>query len=152
MIASSSEEENLGVMADEKLNMSRECELAAQKAKGILGCIKWSLTSRLREGTLLLYSALVSPHPKCWVHFYCPQHKEDMELLEQVQSRDMKLIRGLERLPSKDRLTELGLLSLEKGKLHGDLIAALSEGPTRKPESNSSSGTVVIRQGVMGSR
>ncbi|PKU38489.1 rna-directed dna polymerase from mobile element jockey-like [Limosa lapponica baueri] len=33
----------------EKLNMSWQCALTAQKANGILGCIKSSVASRLRE-------------------------------------------------------------------------------------------------------
>ena len=90
--------------------------LEAQEAKHILGCIKRSMTRRSREVILPLYSAFAIHHQRYCVQFRRTQQK-DMELLEQVQRRAMKMIRGLEHHPYRDRLRELGVFSLDNRRL-----------------------------------
>ena len=93
------------MLVDERINMSQQCVLAAQKANCTLGCIMRSVTSRLRKVILPLCSALMRRLENC-IQFWGPQHKKDMHL------------------PYRDRLRKLGLFSLKKRRFWGNLIAA----------------------------
>ncbi|KAK4829408.1 hypothetical protein QYF61_003889 [Mycteria americana] len=84
-LGSSSVERDLGVLGDNKLNMSEQCAAVVKKANRMLGCINKGITIRDKEKR-------------------CGQAGEGPEACHMRKGR------------------ELGLFSLEKRRLRGDLI------------------------------
>ncbi|KAF4799992.1 hypothetical protein TURU_049773 [Turdus rufiventris] len=105
------------MLVDEKLDMSWQWALAVQKAKCVLGCIQSSVASRVREGILPLCSAET---PLGVLQTWSRKGKGLLEHIEEAT----KMIRGLDPLCCENRLEELGLFSLKKRKLQGELIVA----------------------------
>ena len=67
---------------------------------------------------------LLRSHLEYCVQMQSPQYRRGMDLLEHVYRRATKMMQGMEHLPYKDKLRELGLFTLEKRRFWGDLSVA----------------------------
>uniref|UniRef100_A0A8C4XYG1 Reverse transcriptase domain-containing protein n=1 Tax=Gopherus evgoodei TaxID=1825980 RepID=A0A8C4XYG1_9SAUR len=123
-LATTSQEKDLGVIVDSSLKMSTQCAEAVKKANSMLGIIKKGIENKTENILLPLYKSMVHPHLEYCVQMLPPHLKKDILALEKVQKRATKMIRGLERVPYEERLKRLGLFSLEKRRLRGDMIEA----------------------------
>jgi len=84
-IESSPEEKDLGVLVEEKLNVTWQCALAAQNANRALGCIPSSVGTGRGRG--FCPSALLRPPRESCVQLCSPQHRTELDLLERIQRR-----------------------------------------------------------------
>ena len=114
---------NLGLMVDSQLNMSQQCAQVAKKANSILVCIKNSMDNSTREVIVLLYSALVRRH---LYSVLGPSIQERRWDAGACPNKSNKVGEGSQAQVYEDWLKELGLFSLEKWRLRGDLMALYS--------------------------
>ncbi len=70
----------------------------------------------------VLYNTLVRPHLEYAMQACSPNLVADADCLEQIQRLAMRLVKGFRRLSYEERLSRLGLHSLRRRRLRGDLI------------------------------
>jgi len=113
---------DLGVLVHESLKVGLQVQQVIRKANGMLAFIARGIEFKSREVLLQLYKVLVRPHLEYCAQFWSPYLRKDILALEAVQRRFTRLIPEMRGLPYEERLSRLGLYSLEFRRMRGDLI------------------------------
>ena len=78
-------ERDLGVLVNNKVNISQQCDMAAKKANAILGCIGRSIESRTVVANLWHACQRWHSEPFLWAHAPWPQHRVHQSSLLESQ-------------------------------------------------------------------
>jgi len=115
-------EKDLGVVFSKDLKVRQQCEEAYKKASQMLGFIHRTIRFKNPAVFIALYKSLVRPHLEYCSVAWNPYYAKDKALLERVQHRFTRMFPELKVLPYMERLSRLGLWSLEERRNRADLI------------------------------
>jgi len=116
------DQKDLGVRVHRTLKSASQVEEVVKKAYGVLAFINRGIEFRSPGIMMQLYKTLVRPHLEYCAQFWSPHYRKDVEKIERVQRRFTRMLPGLSGMPYEDRLRQLGLFSLERRRMRGDLI------------------------------
>ena len=120
---SSEGERDLGVKVDNELAFSEHIRAATAKANSVIGMLKNAFVCRDVDIWIKLYVSLVRPHLEYAVSVWKPRLRRDIDALERVQKRALRIPHELLKLDGyKERLNAVGLTTLEVRRDRGDLI------------------------------
>ena len=120
-LGSVEEEKDLGVMIHQSLKPGVQIAAAAKKANQVLGQILRAFTYRDKTHFVKLFTSRVRCHLEYAIQAYSPWLVKDIEVLEAVQRRAIRQVRGLHG-SYEDKLKQCGLTLLKDRRVRGDLI------------------------------
>ena len=122
-IESIESERDLGIIMDQSGKPSLQCAKAAQKGNQVLGQLLRSFQCRDKDVLTQLYKVFVRPHLEYAVQAWSPYMFKDIDILEKVQRRFVRQIRGVHGT-YEEKLVKIGLTSLQARRERGDCIEA----------------------------
>jgi ribonucleases P/MRP protein subunit RPP40 len=116
------QEKDLGIIIEASGKFSQQCLAAVNKANSLVGMIRRSIQYKSRGVVVKLFKSLVRPKLEYCIQAWSPYLKKDIDMIERVQRRALKLVQEFKELSYEDRLLRAGLTTLEKRRVRGDLI------------------------------
>ena len=116
------DEKDIGVNISDSLKPSTQCLQAANRAKAVLTQIFKCFHYRDKHVYIRLYKQFVRPHLEFSSSVWSPWTVNDINCLEDVQRKAVKMVSGLNSNDYDERLKELGLWRLEKRRKMADLV------------------------------
>ena len=119
-----SEEKDLGVTIDDRLEFDVHIKNIINRANRLLGLIKIGFSCLDKDIFLNLYTVLVRPLLEYCVQVWSPYKQMYINQLEKVQDRATRLVPGLKDKTYEKRLEILGLTTLVERRFRGDMLQA----------------------------
>jgi len=116
------EEKDLGVFITSDLKSSTQCNKAANKAMSVLRMVNRAFRRLDNDDFLIIYKSFIRPHLEYCVQSWNTHYLKDEEVLEKVQKRATKCVKGLKGKTYSEKLHILGLTTLKRRRIRGDLI------------------------------
>jgi len=116
------EERDIGVTVCNNLKPGSQCRKAARTAQTVLGQLARAFHFPDRHIFVRLYTTYVRPHLVFATPAWAPWQAADKEVLEKVQKRAVNMVSGLRPGTYEEKLSELGLCSLEERRHQQDMV------------------------------
>ena len=113
---------DLGIHMSSSLDFSAHCGIIAGKAASRVGLVLRAFRSRDKKFMLSLYTTHIRPILEYNTEVWSPLFKKDIDLIESIQKKFLKRIRGFSGLSYLERMHQCNLESLELRRIRRDLI------------------------------
>lgn len=113
---------DLGVTVSSNLKFSTHISQIVKRAERVLAILRRTIISRDKKVFIKLYKQLVRPHLEYASVIWNPYIKRNIKLIEKVQRRATKCVKGLKDKSYSERLSILNLDSLQKRRHVCDLL------------------------------
>jgi hypothetical protein len=117
------QEKDLGVIVQDNLTPEKHINKITGAAYNQLMTIRTAFVHMDEDMMKKIFVTMIRPKLEYAVVIWSPHKKKDIRKIERIQRVATKMIPGLAEQTYEERLEKLGLLSLEKRRERGDLIA-----------------------------